>query len=85
MKDKGIKIMDWSACSPDLNPIENLWSQLKRAINNRNHIPTGREDLIIAIEEEWAKISAEHFNMMISHMPKRIEACRKAKGGHTKW
>ena len=24
--------MDWPACSPDLNPIENLWSTVKRNI-----------------------------------------------------
>ncbi|KAI6659717.1 hypothetical protein LOD99_10707 [Oopsacas minuta] len=33
MEEKGIHRMDWPACSPDLNPIENLWSWIKREID----------------------------------------------------
>jgi transposase len=77
--------MDWPAASPDLNPIENVWSKLKRAINNRKTISETREALIQAIQEEWEYIQVEDFNGMISSMPKRMRACIAAKGGHTKW
>lgn len=33
IETKVITILDWSACTPDLYPIENLWNQLKRRIN----------------------------------------------------
>jgi len=41
--------------SPDLNPIEHLWGILKDAIKKR-HI-SNREDLKIALQEEWESIS----------------------------
>jgi hypothetical protein len=82
---EGIMLMDWPAGSLDFNPIENIWSCLKQAINNRDSIPKTREELIQAIEEEWEGITAEHFNKMIAKMPAQMEACIMAKGGHTKW
>jgi len=62
-----------------------LWSQLKRAINNRDRIPRNWEELLAAICEEWEHIDVKDFNKMIRGMPDRIKACIEAKGGHTKW
>jgi hypothetical protein len=68
-----------------LNPIENIWSRLKRAINNCDKIPKTQKELLIVIREEWAHINVKDFNGMIASMPDRMEACIKAGGGHTKW
>jgi transposase len=84
IEKEGITLMDWLACSPDLNPIENVWSCLKRAINNYDELPQTREEILVVIREEWGRIKVSDFSGMISEMPKRMEACIAAKGGHTK-
>ncbi len=35
LNDHGVTVLDWPANSPDPNPIENLWSIVKRKMRNK--------------------------------------------------
>ncbi|TWW59170.1 Transposable element [Takifugu flavidus] len=58
LKKNHIKVMEWPSQSPvespDLNPIENLWRELKVRVAKRQ--PTNLNDLERICKEEWAKI-----------------------------
>jgi transposase len=85
LQELGLKVLQWPAQSPDLNPIEHLWSHLKRRLNALPRQPTGMLELWERVEEEWEGISQEVVISLIESMPRRIAAVLKAKGGMTKY
>ncbi|KAG2211794.1 hypothetical protein INT46_007978 [Mucor plumbeus] len=77
------KILDWPAQSPDLHPIENVWYQLKRRLDNYMTKSRTKEELANRISVEWDKITQKECLRYIDSMPSRIEAVIKSNGGPT--
>ncbi len=49
-----VKVMEWPAQSPDLNPIENLWGDIKNAVSETK--PRNAEELWYVVQSSWAGI-----------------------------
>ena len=84
---KGIILLEWPPYSPDLNPIEHLWSLLKLWINE--HYPeledigasqTDYSLFVRAINEAWETISQDTINKLVESVSERVEAVFQAKG-----
>ena len=82
---KGIQVLEWPPQSPDLNPIEHLWSYLKRRLAEYDSEPKGIIELWERVDTEWNKIPPQICSSLIESMPKRIKAVLKSKGGYTKY
>lgn len=80
----GLHKLVWPACSPDLNPIECIWNEIKDKIKAR--LGPGWDFTAAAIREalveEWRNYPVERVNMYIESMPRRIEACIADSGGN---
>ena len=82
-KEGGITFMEWPAQSPDLNPIENLWDQLKTMVQEQN--PTNVTELWSAVKAAWQGFPLDKLIILINSMPRRCKAVIKARGGATKY
>jgi hypothetical protein len=77
-KENNIKVVEWPAYSPDLNPIENCWGILKKYI--RKEMPSNIDTLKLKITDYWKKLNKKHICNMIDSMPKRINDVINNKG-----
>lgn len=78
-KKKKMKVMDWPANSPDLNPIENLWGYLKVKVAKRS--PKNITELKRVLKDEWDNIPLEYLQSLSKSMPKRLGELKTKKGG----
>lgn len=85
LNQHNIQVLDWPACSPDLNPIEHIWDQLGKAIRGRPNQPITLAELEEALVEEWDLLPQENIRRLIRSMPRRIQAVIQSHGGNTKY
>ena len=92
-KEIGIPFIDWPPYSPDLNPIEQVWFHLKKKVLELHpelELMSGTsekdlEALENALIEAWEALPDSLFESLVKSMPRRVKACYKAKGWHTKY
>ena len=70
--------------SPDLSPIENVWSPLKFHYNSEPHWDEDRAKQRILDAFEY-KIKQEWINELILSMPQRLKDCLSRDGALTGW
>lgn len=84
LSGKAVRCLEeWPAQSPDLNLIENLWVDLKKAVKDRH--PKNVDDLWATAEAEWANIPSAKIDALYKSMCKRVGAVIAAKGRNTNY
>ena len=74
---KRVRVLDWPACIPDLSPIENVWSIMKRKIQQQSHQTF--EQLKSYMKQEWERIPPTTPQQLASSVPKHSVVERKGE------
>ena len=75
------RVMLWPACSPDLNSIENFWSQLKSQVYEGGRQFSSKKDLWEKIQTSAAGINKDSIKQLTNSMDCRLLKVVTAKGG----
>lgn len=81
IRESGIDCLDWPPYSPDLNPIENLWADVKRRAEQDN--PQNVEELKTALMKAWKETDPQLIKSLIKSMRKRCKQVIDKEGWHT--
>ena len=82
---KNVKKLSWPPSSLDMNIIEHVWDQLDALVRARNPLPTNKEQLWVALQEEWENFPRKALETLYESMLRRVAALLKARGGSTKY
>ena len=83
LSSEKISVLNWPAQSPDLNPIENLWNDVKVKVGQKKY--KNCNELWEAVQEAWNSIPLERCQRLIESLPRRCVAVLLNKGYSTKY
>lgn len=69
---KKVRLLDWPARSPDLNPMENLWGYLSQKVYAHGRQYSSKRELEEAIFREWDAIPQEYLQGLTESMKTRV-------------
>ena len=81
-EQEGVNWWRTPAESPDMNPIENLWHELKEFIR-REVKPQHKSDLILGIKRFWNTVNSQKCCKYIKHLRKVIPRVIELRGAAT--
>ncbi len=82
LAENSVQILQLSANSPDINPVENVWTILKSFVQKKN--PTNKQELIQHVQESQHKTLPSTREKLMSSIPICFRNASKTKGDSSK-
>ncbi|GFT67169.1 transposable element Tcb1 transposase [Trichonephila clavipes] len=76
-----IQLLPWPARSPDLSPIENMWSMVAQRLAQITPPAATPDQLWQRVEATWSTVPQEHIQSLFQSMPRRVAAVISNNGG----
>ena len=83
--EKGILRPYWPPNSPDMNPIEWVWGNLKNWLTAKRASPKNLDELKVLIQRFWDELTVEYIQKLYATMPKRLAELKRVRGKNTKF
>lgn len=83
IEENNIRVLDWPAQSPDMNPIENLWRYVKLEVAKIQ--PKTKNELKEAIKIIWEGISVDQCRKLALSFKSRALELFRARGKYTSY
>ena len=80
LRNQAITTLDWPPCSPDINPIENVWGYMKAKINSLTNPPKTGAELRIEIQRQWNSVPVFILHNLYRSMFRRIQKVLRSSG-----
>lgn len=75
-----VKLLEWPAQSPDLNPMENLWGILAREVYKNGMQYKNKQELMTSIKKAWKNIPKNVLKELTNSMTSRLIKVIEKKG-----
>ncbi|GFS76491.1 transposable element Tcb1 transposase [Trichonephila clavipes] len=77
-----IELLPWPARSPNLSPIENMWSMVAQRLTHMTPPAATPDQLWQRIEAAWSAVPQENIQSLFELMPRRVAAVISNNGGY---
>ncbi len=68
LHNNSVTVLEWPSQSPDVNPIEHLWRDLKMAVHQR--LPSNLTELERICKDEWQRIPKSRCEKLVASLQK---------------
>ncbi|KFM62927.1 Transposable element Tcb1 transposase, partial [Stegodyphus mimosarum] len=80
--NRQIELLPWLARSPDLSPIENMWSMIAERLTQITSQAATPDQLWQRVEAAWSAVPQEHIQSLFESMPRHVAAVISDNGGY---
>ena len=84
-----VELIDWPPRAPDMNPIENMWSEVKRIMQETWPVlpPRSSDELWALVSDAWDEVasSKRYSRSLIECMIRRMKSVVEAEGFWTSY
>ena len=75
---QNVTLLPWPAVSPDLSPIEHVWSYIAKRMVGKCF--ASKDEVWEEVKQQWSNVPLSYIHSLYASMPSRLQAVRATRG-----